>query len=80
MTVSAFTPGRPWYTMSTGTGTVLARIISTPMMVNISKSTQPILMRFAAYERKFSWPHFLITIIIVVAEYHDYVIYRAKNL
>jgi hypothetical protein len=35
------------------TGTVKARIISTPMMVDISKSTQSILVRFAAYETKF---------------------------
>jgi hypothetical protein len=49
------------------------------MMVNISKSTQLILMRFAAYERKFIWPHFEIKI-LVIAEYHDYVIYRIKTL
>jgi hypothetical protein len=37
---------------------VLARMTSTPVIVNISKSTWPILMQFAAYGRIFSWPHF----------------------
>jgi hypothetical protein len=53
------------------------------MMVNISKSSRTILMRFAAHERKFSWPHLEIKI-MVIAKYHDYmyvhVMYRYKNL
>jgi hypothetical protein len=59
--------------------TVSARIISTPMMVNISKSNWPILMRFAAYERKFCWPHLEIKI-MVIAKYHAYAISCKKSL
>jgi hypothetical protein len=35
------------------------------MMANISKSAWPISMRFAAYEREFSWPHFEIKIMVI---------------
>jgi hypothetical protein len=35
-------------------------------------------MLFAAYERNIIWPHSEIRI-MVIAEYHDYVIYRLKK-
>jgi hypothetical protein len=48
------------------------------VIANISKSTWPILMQFAAYGRIFSWPH-ISTKIMAIAKYCDYVIHSLKN-
>jgi hypothetical protein len=51
---------------------------STPLNVIIS-TTGPIHTGFVASERKFSWPHFSITI-LAPGKYHDYVISHSKTL
>jgi hypothetical protein len=49
------------------------------VIVNISKITWSILMRFVAYERRVSWPHFS-SKITLIAKYYSYVIHRLKTL
>jgi hypothetical protein len=46
--------------------------------VDISNTTVPIHTGFVASERKFSWPHFSITI-LGAGKYHDYVISHSKK-